>query len=34
MCFPSCVLDYLAYGLESVQVGVDDVLSKNFLQKV
>ena len=37
LCFPSWVFDYLAYGFESVQVGVEDVLTdsvKNFLQKV
>ena len=34
LCFPSWVFDY---GFESVQVGVEDVLTdsvKNFLQKV
>ena len=37
ICFARWVFDYLAYGLESVQVRVDDVLSdsiKNFLHKV
>ena len=36
-CFLSWVFDYLAYGVEFVEVGIDDILSipvKEFLQKV